>query len=158
MVKSKQLSIIQSWKLFMQSLTMQLNVNWLLTFSKRKLFFYLVERLYAVSGQSGKYPALGFTFNAHPDSFGQLIALWEPNDVRDLSSMNFEKLCFCFVLFVFVEIWWSTWFSRQRRWSFIIRWRNQSKPYWFIWYSQLKKKETRSSSSSNNQQSFFSSI
>lgn len=40
-----------------------------------------VDRLYAVSGKSGEYPALGFTFSAHPESFGQLIALWEPNDV-----------------------------------------------------------------------------
>lgn len=80
----------------MQSPTMQLNV--ICFFSRNpgsSLFF--VERLYAVSGQSGKYPALGFTFNAHPNSFGQLIALWEPNDVRAFAFDEFRKLCF-FVL------------------------------------------------------------
>jgi DNA-binding beta-propeller fold protein YncE len=38
------------------------------------------HRLYAVSGKSGKTPALGFTFSIHPELFGQLIATWEPND------------------------------------------------------------------------------
>jgi len=38
------------------------------------------HRLYAVSGKNGKKPALGFTFSAHPESFGELIATWEPNE------------------------------------------------------------------------------
>jgi len=38
------------------------------------------HRLYAVSGRHGKDRALGFTFSAHPTSFGQLIGTWEPND------------------------------------------------------------------------------
>jgi hypothetical protein len=45
-----------------------------------KIFFY-IDRLYAVSGKNGKTPALGFTFNVHPESFGELIAYWEPNEV-----------------------------------------------------------------------------
>jgi len=27
-----------------------------------------------------KKPALGFTFSVHPESFGELIATWEPNE------------------------------------------------------------------------------
>jgi hypothetical protein len=42
---------------------------------------FSIDRLYAVSGKNGKTRALGFTFSAHPESFGQLIATWEPNDV-----------------------------------------------------------------------------
>ncbi|CAF1118839.1 unnamed protein product [Adineta steineri] len=38
------------------------------------------HRLYAVSGKSGKNRAVGFTFDAHPESFGDLIATWEPNE------------------------------------------------------------------------------
>lgn len=38
------------------------------------------HRLYAVSGRNGKNRALGFTFSVHPETFGQLIATWEPND------------------------------------------------------------------------------
>jgi len=38
------------------------------------------HRLYAVSGKHGKTRALGFTFSVRPESFGQLIATWEPND------------------------------------------------------------------------------
>jgi len=38
------------------------------------------HRLYAVSGKNGKTPALGFTFNIHPESFGELIAYWQPNE------------------------------------------------------------------------------
>ncbi|CAF0821476.1 unnamed protein product [Rotaria sordida] len=38
------------------------------------------HRLYAVSGRNGKNRALGFTFSVHPESFGQLIATWEPHD------------------------------------------------------------------------------
>jgi peptidylamidoglycolate lyase len=38
------------------------------------------HRLYAVSGKSGKNRAHGFTFSVDPESFGQLIATWEPND------------------------------------------------------------------------------
>ena len=65
----------------MQSLMMHINVN--SHFKEKEIFFlFFVDRLYAVSGKSGKHPALGFTFSVHPDSFGELIALWEPNDVR----------------------------------------------------------------------------
>lgn len=38
------------------------------------------HRLYAVSGKSGKTRPLGFTFSVYPDSFGELIATWQPND------------------------------------------------------------------------------
>ncbi|UJR10899.1 hypothetical protein I4U23_015087 [Adineta vaga] len=38
------------------------------------------HRLYAVSGKTDKHRALGFTFSAHPESFGELIATWEPNE------------------------------------------------------------------------------
>ncbi|CAF4075263.1 unnamed protein product [Adineta steineri] len=38
------------------------------------------HRLHAVSGKNGKNRAVGFTFNAHPESFGDLIATWEPNE------------------------------------------------------------------------------
>ncbi|CAF1489357.1 unnamed protein product [Adineta ricciae] len=38
------------------------------------------HRLYAVSGKDGKHRAVGFTFSAHPESFGDLIATWEPKD------------------------------------------------------------------------------
>ncbi|CAF5104957.1 unnamed protein product, partial [Rotaria sp. Silwood1] len=38
------------------------------------------HRLYAVSGKNEKNRALGFTYSVHPESFGQLIATWEPND------------------------------------------------------------------------------
>ncbi len=43
--------------------------------------FFWIDRLYAVSGKSGKNRAHGFTFSVDPESFGQLIATWEPNDV-----------------------------------------------------------------------------
>jgi len=36
-------------------------------------------RLYAVSGGSGNDRAMGFTFDARPESFGQLISTWKPN-------------------------------------------------------------------------------
>jgi len=38
------------------------------------------HRLYAVSGKNGYKQALGYTFSAHPKSFGELIANWKPND------------------------------------------------------------------------------
>jgi len=38
------------------------------------------HRLYAVSEKNGKQRALGFTFSAHPETFGQLIATWEPDE------------------------------------------------------------------------------
>jgi hypothetical protein len=38
------------------------------------------HRLYAVTGKNGKHRALGLTFSVHPESFGELIATWEPND------------------------------------------------------------------------------
>ncbi|CAF1295814.1 unnamed protein product, partial [Rotaria magnacalcarata] len=37
-------------------------------------------RLYAVSGRLRQSRAMGFTFSVHPESFGQLITTWEPND------------------------------------------------------------------------------
>ncbi|CAF4618113.1 unnamed protein product [Rotaria socialis] len=44
--------------------------------------FYLGNyyRLYAVSGRLRQSRAMGFTFSVHPESFGQLITTWEPND------------------------------------------------------------------------------
>ncbi|CAM4924423.1 unnamed protein product [Rotaria socialis] len=38
------------------------------------------HRLYAVSGRLRQSRAMGFTFSVHPESFGQLITTWEPND------------------------------------------------------------------------------
>jgi len=30
--------------------------------------------------KNGQHRALGFTFSVYPESFGQLIATWEPNE------------------------------------------------------------------------------
>lgn len=38
------------------------------------------HRLYAVSGRNGKNRPLGFTFSTDPESFGELVGTWEPND------------------------------------------------------------------------------
>ncbi|CAF3313589.1 unnamed protein product [Rotaria socialis] len=40
----------------------------------------IIYRLYAVSGRLGQSHAMGFTFSVHPESFGQSITTWEPND------------------------------------------------------------------------------
>jgi hypothetical protein len=68
--------------------------------------FVWIDRLYAVSGQNGKNRALGFTFSVHPESFGQLIATWEPNDVCFICEIRNE----IFSIFV-LEIWCTTCFS-----------------------------------------------
>jgi hypothetical protein len=41
-----------------------------------------LERLYAVSGGSGRGHPLGFTFSADGPTFGQLIDTWKQADVR----------------------------------------------------------------------------
>ncbi|CAM4766120.1 unnamed protein product [Rotaria magnacalcarata] len=38
------------------------------------------HRLYAVSGRLRQSYAMGFTLSVHPESFGQIITTWEPND------------------------------------------------------------------------------
>ena len=55
------------------------------------------DRLYAVSGGSGNDRAMGFTFDARPESFGQLIATWKPNEVNSsLSLFSFRSKMFFF--------------------------------------------------------------
>ena len=55
------------------------------------ILFRSIDRLYAVSGKNGKRRAVGFTFSAHPESFGDLIATWEPKDVRSMFSIYFQR-------------------------------------------------------------------
>lgn len=38
------------------------------------------HRLYAVTGKNGKSRAIGLTFSVHPETFGELVATWEPKD------------------------------------------------------------------------------
>lgn len=49
-----------------------------------------LDRLYAVSGGSGNDRAMGFTFDARPESFGQLISTWKPNHVNFLFVVFFS--------------------------------------------------------------------
>ncbi|CAF0903830.1 unnamed protein product [Adineta steineri] len=72
--EEKQVSIPH--KLFVLMMEKQMKTVYAITYDANK------HRLYAVSGRNKKNRAVGFTFDAHPESFGDLIATWEPNEVR----------------------------------------------------------------------------
>ncbi|CAF1205550.1 unnamed protein product [Adineta steineri] len=47
-----------------------------------------------LSGKSGKNRAVGFTFDAHPESFGDLIAAWESNEFNEKILWSCLELLF----------------------------------------------------------------
>ena len=100
--------------------------------SKKVCLDWNLDRLYAVSGGSGKGRPLGFTFSIHPQSFGQLISTWKPNDVC-LFTSDFS----CAEFFLFIELRWTAWLSLERQRTSFICWRNSSQSYSFIRCHQL---------------------